>query len=46
MDHLVHFGLVNAKIPVRNKVILTKMVVSTILDHLLQEGEGAPELGP
>ena len=29
-----HFGLANAKIQFRNKVILTKMVVWTILDHL------------
>ena len=30
---LVHFGLANTKIPVRNKAILTKMAVLTILDH-------------
>ena len=30
---LVHFGLANTKNPVRNKVILTKMAVLTILGH-------------
>ena len=30
---LVHFGLAKALNPVRNKVISTKMVVWTILDH-------------
>ena len=30
---MLHFGLPNAEIPVRNKVILTKMVVWTILGH-------------
>ena len=30
---LVYFGLANVKNPVRNKAILAKMVVSTILDH-------------
>ena len=33
---LVHFGLANANIRFRNKVILTKMVVWTILDHSLR----------